>query len=341
MASFEWQASNADGSCGEATQLKSRFPRESLADLMRIKSTMRTISQYQRLMTLLGLCWFLLGCSSWRDMPVDTFELPSVRLAPDGFALQVTFVRLPTGEQDFDTELWKEIDEQAVDQEMRQRLNENGFRCGLVGAQLPDALRALLDKKEQNSTLEATSQREIDSLSQNRQINTRSGKRSEIVTGALQDQMIVLYRDANKNKVIGKTFEQAQPIMATKCYASGDGGVEIYLIPEIQFGQPKKQWIAGDGTFHLLSARDREVYSELEIKAALVAGQTLVISSTAESKGVGHNFFVDTAHGDPQQKLLLVRLAQTQRDDLFESEPLLPLEQLNADETDGEVADQL
>lgn len=307
---------------------------------MRKKLTMRTISQNQRLMTAIGLCWFLMGCSSWREMPVNTFELPAVRLAPDGFALQVTFVRLPTGEDAFDIELWKEVDEQAVEQEMRQRLNENGFRCGLVGAQLPAALRALLDKKDQNSTLEATSQREIDSLSQNRQINTRSGKRSEIVTGALQDEMIVLYRDANKNKVIGKTFQQAQPILATKCYANGDGGVEIYLTPEIQYGQPKKQWIAGDGTFHLLSARDREVYSKLEIKASLVAGQTLLISSTAESKGVGHNFFVDTAHGDPQQKLLLVRLSQTQRDDLFESEPLLPLEQLNADGPDDQVAEQ-
>lgn len=286
-------------------------------------------------LVVVGMSLTMAGCSSWREVPTDAFELPAIRLAPDGVALQVTFVRVPTGMDEFNSELWSQIDEQAVDQDMRRRLNENGFRCGIVGTQLPDYLRALIEKKDHKSTLEATSQREIDSLAQNRRINTRSGKRSEIVTGAPHDEMIVLYRDPVKNKVGGKTFHEAQPILAAKCYPSGDGRVDIHLTPEIQFGHPKKQWIAGEGTFHLLSARDREVYSNLEITASLTAGQTLIVSCTPESKGVGHNFFVDTAHGDPQQKLLLIRLAQTQRDDLFEPEPTLPLNELTAEPSDA------
>ena len=66
-------------------------------------------------------------------------------------------------------------------------------------------------------------------------------------------------------------------------------------------------------------------------------GQTLILSCTPESKGLGQNFFVDTSHGDPQQKLLLIRLAQTQRDDLFELSEPLP-DALISDEADGENA---
>ncbi|MDG2382654.1 MAG: hypothetical protein P8N76_13375 [Pirellulaceae bacterium] len=287
-------------------------------------------------MMSLGLI-IMLGCTSWRETPSEGFNLPPVRLAPDGVALQVTFLRVPTGQTDFNTELWGQVDEQVLGQAVRQRLNDNGFRCGLVGTQLPESLRKLLDTKEESSTLEATSQREIDALSQNRRINTRSGKRNEIVTAAPQEEMIVLYRDSNADRVGGKTFTEAQTILATKSYPYGDGRVDLKLVPEIQFGQPKKQWIAGEGTFHLLSARDREVFSDLEIVASIMPGQTLILSCTPESKGLGQNFFVDTSHGDPQQKLLLIRLAQTQRDDLFELSEPLP-DALISDEADGENA---
>ncbi len=260
------------------------------------------------------------GCSSWNELSSEPLELPAARMSNESVALQITFVRVPTGKTDINSTLWQYIDEQLIDPEQRSHLNNNGFRCGIVGSQLPTVLRELLDEKESQSTLEAATPREIDSLAMNRRINSKSGKRSEIVTSAPEDEMIVLYKDQAGTKVTGKSFDQAQAILACRTFPQGDGATQIELMPEIHHGQPRKQWIAGEGTFHLMAGRDRELFSDLVMRTALFPGQTLIISSTPESRGLGHNFFVDISHGDPQQKLLLIRLAQTQRDDLFEAD---------------------
>lgn len=260
------------------------------------------------------------GCSSWSDFSREPFELPAARMSAESVALQITFVRVPTGMTDINSTLWQYVDEQLIDQEQRIHLNNNGFRCGIVGSQLPGVLRELLDQKESRSSLEAATAREIDSLAMNRRINSKSGKRSEIVASAPEDEMIVLYKDPAATKVTGRSFDQAQAILACRTFPQGDGAIQIELMPEIHHGAPKKQWIAGDGTFHLMAGRDRELFSDLVMRMALFPGQTLIVSSTPESKGLGHNFFVDSSHGDPQQKLLLIRLAQTQRDDLFEAD---------------------
>ena len=258
------------------------------------------------------------GCSSWKAVAPETLQLPVARMSPDSVAMEVTFVRVPAGETEAVEQLWQEIDEQLFTPAQRTHLNENGFRCGLVGMQLPAGLRALLDAEQQTSALQEANPGDIDVLKQNRRIQCRSGRRSEIVTCTPRDEMVVLYKDDDSQMVGGKTLQQAQSVLATRCYPQGNGEVRIELTPEIHHGAPRKQWVAGEGTFHLVTARDREVYDDLLVETTLTAGQTLVLSCTPEF-GLGHNFFLDTSHGDAQQKLLLIRLAQTQRDDLFEA----------------------
>ena len=146
-----------------------------------------------------------------------------------------------------------------------------------------------------------------------------SGRRSEIVTSTPRDEMVVLHKDEPSQKVVGKTLRDAQCVLAARCYPQGDGAVRVELTPEIHHGTPRKQWLAGEGTFHLVTGRERETYTDLLLPVTLTPGQTLVVSCTPEF-GLGHNFFLDTSHGDAQLKLLLIRLSQTQRDDLFEAE---------------------
>ncbi len=107
-------------------------------------------------------------------------------------------------------------------------------------------------------------------------------------------------------------------ILAARSFPQGDGTVRLEFMPEVHHGEPRKQWVAGEGTFHLLSGRAREVFQDLLISASLHPGETLLLSCTPDHKGLGQNFFVDVGQGDAQQKLLLIRVAQTQRDELFE-----------------------
>ena len=258
-----------------------------------------------------------LGCSSWKAVTPETWELPVVRMSPDSVVMEITFIRVPAGASDTMGQLWQEIDEQLFTPTQRTHLNENGFRCGLVGLQLPTGLRALLDSEQQASALQEATPGDIDVLKQHRRIQCRSGRRSEIVTCTPRDEMVVLHKDDDSQSVGGKTLREAQCVLAARCYPQGNGEVRVELTPEIHHGTPRKQWVAGEGTFHLVTGRDRQVYDDLLMEITLTPGQTLVLSCTPEF-GLGHNFFLDTSHGDAQQKLLLIRLTQTQRDDLFE-----------------------
>lgn len=280
-------------------------------------------------LTMLGLQ----GCSSWKAVTPESLELPVPRMSPDSVTMEITFVRVPAGEADIVQRIWQQIDEQSLSPAQRQHLNDNGLRCGLVGVQLPPGLRELLQAEQQTSALQEATPGDVDVLKQQRRVQCRRGRRSEIVTSTPRDEMVVLHKDEPSQKVVGKTLRDAQCVLAARCYPQGDGAVRVELTPEIHHGTPRKQWLAGEGTFHLVTGRERQTYTDLLLPVTLTPGQTLVVSCTPEF-GLGHNFFLDTSHGDAQLKLLLIRLSQTQRDDLFEadsdstSEAALPLSQL-------------
>lgn len=267
-----------------------------------------------------SLAWLLAacGCSAWKDSTTPPLQLPAHRLAPDSVGLEITFVRVPAGNTTMTDELWARVDEQCVDAKTRMELNRNGFRAGLVGSQLPESLRHLLDEQKQQNQLDRLVSSETDVLAQNRQLQNRSGQRSEIVAGPPQPEMVALYKAEQQAKITGRTFRDAQCILATRCFPQTDGSVRLELIPEVHHGEPRKQWVAGEGTFHLLSGREREEFAELKMQLLLQRGQTLVLSSTPDTKGLGQNFFVESGRGAAQQKIFLVRLSQTQRDELFD-----------------------
>ena len=64
-------------------------------------------------------------------------------------------------------------------------------------------------------------------------------------------------------------------------------------------------------------ARPRKVFDRLGFSATLAPGSMLLISSFPDRPGsLGHHFFT-TENGSLQQKLVVVRLAQTQSNPLF------------------------
>jgi hypothetical protein len=253
----------------------------------------------------------------WQETSQRELELPSTRMPSDSVALEATFVRIPAGQAELNTQLWQQIDEQCIPVDQRRRLNDNGFRCGLVGSQMPDRLRQVLDQ-QQSTPLDQEVQSEMDVLKNSKRVHHRAGRRCEFVTHAPQPNMVVLYREARQQKVGGQVFHDAQCVLASRCYPEGHGGARLELVPEVHHGEPRKQWVASEGTFHPLTGREREVFTDLMIDVQLAPGQTLILSCTDEIKGLGQNFFVEAGPGDAQRKMFLIRLAQTQRDDLFD-----------------------
>jgi hypothetical protein len=215
---------------------------------------------------------------------------------------------------------WKEIDEQAVDTAVRRQLNENGLRGGVVGAQLPLEIQRLLDEQKAPDITTADVERLADDVTMRQhRLQSRQGVRSPIVAGPVVETLHVF---VNENGAVrGETFQQGQCIFALRSFPQGDGRVRLQVTPEIEHGQPRNRRVGQEGAWRLDFSRDRKSYESLCADVLLAPGQSLVMSCAAEPVGLGRSFFATQSQ---QYTVLLIRLAQTQKDDLFDAAESLP-----------------
>ena len=270
------------------------------------------------------LGWILiLGCAGCRSVPtggeVDREPLlPLPRMSSDSVALEIAFVDVPTDDAGWSDRLWQQVDEQHLTPEFRRNMQSNGFRCGIVGVQLPQELRQQLDRfQNASSRLLAEMAQGGKFRPKNRRLQLREGSQSEIVTSGLRDSLVVLIHEGDQ--VVGRTFQEAQTVFDLRAYPQGDGSATIHLTPHIQYGPPRQKWIGRDGMFQREVARKAQVFDDLTIKSNLLPGQTMMVTSFEMSRSLGGNFFRN-AESDAVQKMLLIRLAQSQHDDLFDFE---------------------
>ncbi len=123
--------------------------------------------------------------------------------------------------------------------------------------------------------------------------------------------------------MVGKTFADAQTVFELKAFPLGDGRARLELVPEIQFGPVKQKYVGRDGMFELEVGRERKNFPQLRIDATITPGHTLAVSSGSSRSSLGGCFFCNAE----RQKLLLIRLAQSQYDDLFEFHEEEPLDE--------------
>lgn len=264
------------------------------------------------------------GCSTWSEATLS--ELPLPRMPRDSVVLETTFVRVPP---DVDLAgMWNLIDEQHLTVETRQDLAANGLRSGVIGLQFPGELRDLLDQRTA-SDAEAIASGNVAAMQQ--QLQSRAGERSVlVVVPKLPDESVVLLSEAGrvsaKRRVTAKKFTSGQALVALKTEPLGDGTVELELTPEIKHGDVRHQWVPGSGSFRHDFSRAQFVFEQLRMQTVLSPGQTLLVTSTPKPKGLGALFFASAAELQSERLILLIRLAQTQYDDLFdEAETLEPL----------------
>lgn len=287
------------------------------------------------LRSLLSLCcWLSAFAATWGCAPLGKHTaarspLTAPRMSPDSVVLEVFWVRLPsTNDPDADASLWSEIDELALSSDTRRLLGENGFRAGIVGAQVPLPLQRLLEMTSQPVAANAETRFEPDRDSKvtSRRMHVRTGKRSEIVASGLHDQFTMLLRQDGQLR--GRTFTKGQGLFALRAFPRGDGCLRLELTPELHYGEPRQKWRGNDEMLLLETSRQREILETLSLEAVLSPGQMLLLTSQPRKSGsLGQQFFAQPDQQVPEQRLLLVRLAQTQRDDLFDD--------IDADDTGG------
>jgi hypothetical protein len=275
---------------------------------------------------MLSLTLLAAGCTPFRKPVPNLLPLKPARMTSDSVVLDMFFVRFPLGDEGINGPFWDEIDEQKIEPEMRQLLAENGFRSGVISGPLPVRLSQLLQLKgkkqitelqKHTATLEEMEQAPTVTR---RHLQLRSGRRGEITAQDALAELPVLLRDSN-GKTSGETLYNAQPMFAVHTKNLPDGRVRVRLTPEIQLAQMRRGFSKGrNGMVKLDFGKERKSYENLDITTELGLGDFLVLSTIPVREGsLGTYFFTETTPtGDSTQKLLIIRLSQTQHDDQFE-----------------------
>jgi len=268
------------------------------------------------------------GCTLSTPRPKGKSPLHQPQMSPNSIALEIFTIRIPPGDSEQSEQIWREVDEQRLPAELRRRLAKNGFRAGLVGGQIPQSLAKLLDLKEKASAVGEAQEVNLASPDSAprvvmRHLQTRSGHRNEIIASSVYDQLPLLLNESGELR--GRTYSQAQGVFSLVASPQSDGRVLFELVPEIQHDQPQQHWVGDQAMWRLDAGRPKRVFDDMKIAATLSSGEVLLLSSQQNRPGsLGYYFFTEKgqAEGAFEQKLLLVRLCQTQHDDLLTPPPL-------------------
>jgi len=256
------------------------------------------------------------GCAPLRSTPDRASALPRSRLASDAVVFDVAFLQMRATDRDGYEAIWNAADEQHFAVELRNQWAANGLRAGIYGQQLPAQIRELLDARP--SSIEELSESTTNDLEAggNRQhLPVRAGHRSIIKASKVHPTLALLLSE--QGTVHGHQLTDARCIFSLKAYPLGDGRVKLGLTPEVEHGESKTRWTGGEGMLIQQTGQERLVLGRLRIDAVLQPGQSLVLSTTPGTKGLSESFFSQRVGGGLARRILLIRFAQTQFDDLF------------------------
>jgi hypothetical protein len=287
-----------------------------------------TTKTYLRLRA--ALCIFVglsSGCQALSPNNVvgERTLLKPAQSSPDSVTMQIVWARFPVGDPALNDEAWREIDETQIEPAVRCELANNGFRAGVVGGSPPTAIAHVLShgvtKTEDAGADPATKSVELSTepIVHGRVRQLRRNQRNEIQASETFPSLTLLL--SGSRELSGHTYEQAQAIYALRVDPRPERTVEVDLTPELHHGDPRVRWTGGDdGILRQASLRERKIFEKLRMRVKLAPGQMLVLMSLPDAGSrLGHWFHtVDSADG-PQQKLILIRLAEVPLSDTFAS----------------------
>lgn len=265
------------------------------------------------------------GCAA--IPPAGKSPLAPARMSADSVALDIFFVRFPYGNEDINDRLWDQVDEQHFPAGLRRQLAQNGFRIGLVGEAVPVKLCQLLELNGAPSAVKGH-ETVVTNLAEDprvvrRHLQLRANQRSEIIASSVYEELPVL--TCESGEVSGRSYPKAQGLLVIKSYPQPDGRVRLEVTPELHYGEFRQRYVGSHGVVRLETARSRRTFDNLGVSATLAPGNMILMSSLPNRQGsLGYYFFAHQAPERLEQKLLIIRLSQTQHDGLFSPEELIP-----------------
>ncbi len=266
------------------------------------------------------------GCARWsneKEVNRDTSLLPPRQLNPDSVLIETVLVRFPQSEVAKLDELWRLCNEGIFDLELRERLDKNGLRAGVLLGELPPVILEQLESTALKQTTDALEHAGLaaDVDNKRRQLQCRAGRRKDLLVKPELPEPLTVLSNRDGRHVTGATFERATVLFDLRAMPHGDGSATIELTPEVQHGDHRQAFVHTDFGTRPEMRRATQSWNELKIATKLQPRQVLLISSTPTPKALGSAFFVSNLADQSEERVvLLVRLSETRLDDLFAPE---------------------
>jgi hypothetical protein len=226
-------------------------------------------------------------------------------IAPKRCDLRVAVLSRPLNDDAINKTLWSVADEQVLTAQVRQTLESNGLRVGLVSGTLPPEVDAILHAPPPHKVEPSL-------------VNIPSGDSTLFCAcpGAPKVSLIV-NRDGHP---IGKDFTDAKGLIRVTASYDGSSGVALRFVPEIHHGPIQHRWTPDASTnpfsvpeLMVKDGQQEDSLRELAATVSLQPGQLVVVGCEPDrSSSLGHFLLTEAeANSDRMfQKVLLIWASQ-------------------------------
>lgn len=189
------------------------------------------------------------------------------------------------GSSEIDRETWQSVDEMAVDSDQRTKLEQNGFRCGVVGGLLPATLQALMSRPK--------------SIVAQRQ--KRLSIRGEFA--------IPIHRFPSADATRADP-DESEAILKLSGEPMEDGNIRLRLKTQIQ--TTKASDLEGSGVGWLAAQKKETIEGiPLEWTTDVSPNQFVLVGTRySASKSVGHRFFLGATDETRVQRMMVIRVCR-------------------------------
>lgn len=282
----------------------------------------------------IGVALALVAClaSGCQMFPKNHFALKGhsplkpAQASSDSVAINIVWARFPANEPVLDDTAWREIDETQIEPAIRRALLENGLRAGVITGALPPALDKIMRQDPHPGSAPVVGEAKPEMMPvadliaepvvHGRTKRVRRQERTELQASDIYASLPLLV--SGGQELGGRTYEQAQAIYALRVDPQSDRSTIIELTPELHFGPLRQRFSGEDGLMRQVMRKDREVFDRLRMSVKLAPGEMLVLTSLPDAGSrLGHYFHTVDSTDGPQQKLILIRLAEVPPSDTF------------------------
>ena len=285
----------------------------------------------------------LVGCESWQlrdstrksSKPPKTFQ--SLRMPADSVVLEIAVATMEQADLSKYKGLWREIDTSCVRLDQRKVLDQNGIRAGIISSHIPASLQQMLEPDPideesldswQSQLFEKGLLKPKPKVLLHDGIQNRKGESHPVPVSQTLPEASWIVKNGTRNTAGAGT--QVRAVMEVKTYPNGDGTVRIVCTPTLHLGQPRPQIGVSQQAFIYENSQDKQLLDELSFELCLRSGESAIIGPTSDLGDLGALFFANPNRSEIESdasdngsfRFLMVRLLQTQMDDLFESGPV-------------------